>query len=284
MNPDIALPSDIAAHVAFALNEDVGSGDISARLIPAGTQAQATVYCREEAVLCGTPWVNEVFHQVDASVQVEWFARDGDAIGKDQALFKAVGDARALLTAERCALNYLQTLSGTATLSRHYAAQVAHTAVTLLDTRKTIPGLRTAQKYAVRVGGCHNHRMGLYDAFLIKENHISACGSISAAVEAARQLHADRPVEVEVENLDQLREALCARAEIIMLDNFSLALMQEAVALNAGQAKLEASGGINQQTLVPIAETGVDYISIGALTKDCRAVDLSMLFSQEDTR
>lgn len=284
MNASTTLPSDIAAHVAFALNEDIGSGDISAGLIPAGTQAKATVYCRDEAVLCGRAWVNEVFHQVDASVQLEWFADDGDAIGKDQALFKASGDARALLTAERCALNYLQTLSGTATLSRHYAAQVAHTGVTLLDTRKTIPGLRTAQKYAVRVGGCRNHRMGLYDAFLIKENHISACGSIKAAVEAARRLHADRPVEVEVENLDQLREALDARSEIIMLDNFPLRLMQDAVKLNAGQAKLEASGGINPQTLVPIAETGVDYISIGALTKDCRAVDLSMLFTQEDLR
>ncbi|MEZ5527706.1 MAG: carboxylating nicotinate-nucleotide diphosphorylase [Gammaproteobacteria bacterium] len=279
MKPDTALPSDIAAHVAFALNEDIGSGDISASLIPAGTQAQAAVYCREEAILCGSPWVTEVFRQVDASVQLEWCAQDGDAIGKDQALFTAIGDARSLLTAERCALNYLQTLSGTASLAHHYAERVAHTRVRLLDTRKTIPGLRNAQKYAVRIGGCHNHRMGLYDAFLIKENHISACGSISAAVAAARRLPGNKPVEVEVENLEQLREAIAASAEIIMLDNFSLPLLREAVALNAGQAKLEASGGINQDTLVPIAETGVDYISIGALTKDCRAVDLSMLFT-----
>lgn len=279
MKPDTALPLDIAAHVAFALNEDIGSGDISASLIPPGTQAQATVYCREEAILCGSPWVTEVFLQVDASVQLDWCAQDGDAIGRDQALFTAIGDARSLLTAERCALNYLQTLSGTATLAHHYAKQVAHTPVHLLDTRKTIPGLRNAQKYAVRIGGCHNHRMGLYDAFLIKENHISACGSITAAIAAARRLPGDKPVEVEVENLEQLHEAIAANAEIIMLDNFSLPLLREAVALNAGKAKLEASGGINQDTLVPIAETGVDYISIGALTKDCRAVDLSMLFT-----
>ena len=279
MKPDTALPLDIATHVAFALNEDIGSGDISASLIPPGTQAQATVYCREEAILCGSPWVTEVFLQVDASVQLDWCAQDGDAIGRDQALFTAIGDARSLLTAERCALNYLQTLSGTTTLAHHYAKQVAHTPVHLLDTRKTIPGLRNAQKYAVRIGGCHNHRMGLYDAFLIKENHISACGSITAAIAAARRLPGDKPVEVEVENLEQLHEAIAANAEIIMLDNFSLPLLREAVALNAGKAKLEASGGINQDTLVPIAETGVDYISIGALTKDCRAVDLSMLFT-----
>jgi len=188
------------------------------------------------------------------------------------------GRARSLLTAERCALNFLQTLSGTATLCRQYADLVAHTPVRLLDTRKTIPGLRTAQKYAVAVGGCHNHRMGLYDAFLIKENHISACGSIAAAVTAARRLFADRPVEVEVESLDELDQALTARADIIMLDNFTLPLLQQAVTRTAGRARLEASGGIHHATLVSVAETGVDYISIGALTKDCRAIDLSMRF------
>ena len=178
----------------------------------------------------------------------------------------------------RCALNFLQTLSGTATISRHYASLVSHTSVRLLDTRKTLPGLRTAQKYAVAVGGCHNHRMGLYDAFLIKENHISACGSISAAVARARALYPDKPVEVEVETLEQFREALTTEAQTIMLDNFELNVMREAVMLNAGHVRLEASGGINQGTLVAIAETGVDYISIGALTKDCKAIDLSMLF------
>ncbi|MDP1930630.1 MAG: carboxylating nicotinate-nucleotide diphosphorylase, partial [Gammaproteobacteria bacterium] len=198
---------------------------------------------------------------------------------KDQKLLTLHGSARHLLTAERCALNFLQTLSATATLSHQYAALVKHTAVRLLDTRKTIPGLRTAQKYAVAVGGCHNHRMGLYDAFLIKENHISACGSITAAVAKARSLHGDKPVEVEVENLEQLREAMAANAEIIMLDNFELNAMREAVMINDGKARLEASGGINRDTLVAIAETGVDYISIGALTKDCKAVDLSMLFT-----
>ncbi len=272
------LPADIAATVARALQEDVGSGDISAQLIPAQAQGTAHIYCREPAVLCGTAWADEVLRQVDASVQVQWHASDGDLLEKDQKIASYRGKARSLLTAERCMLNFLQTLCGTATLSSRYAARVAHTSVRLLDTRKTIPGLRQAQKYAVATGGCFNHRMGLYDAFLIKENHISACGSIGAAVSTARQLHPHKPVEVEVEDLLQLQEALQAGADIIMLDNFSLEDLRQGVAINAGRAQLEASGGINSDTLVAVAETGVDCISIGALTKDCKATDLSMLF------
>lgn len=272
------LPSDIAATVAVALREDIGTGDITAQLIAEDTVATAHIISREPAVLCGVAWVNEVVRQVDPSIAIHWHVHDGDSVAMNQTLVTLHGSARHLLTAERCALNFLQTLSGTATLSRHYAAMVKHTKVRLLDTRKTIPGLRTAQKYAVAVGGCSNHRMGLYDAFLIKENHIRACGSITAAVARARELHADKPVEIEVENLVQLREAMAANAEIIMLDNFALNAMREAVIINGSKAKLEASGGVNQNTLVAIAETGVDFISIGALTKDCKAIDLSMLF------
>jgi nicotinate-nucleotide pyrophosphorylase (carboxylating) len=274
----MSLPDDLPATVSNALREDVGSGDITAMLVPADTLATAIVFAREAAVLCGIAWVNEVMRQVDPDIRCHWHGQDGDRITADTRLVTLQGRARSLLTAERCALNFLQTLSGTATLCRQYADLVAHTPVRLLDTRKTIPGLRTAQKYAVAVGGCHNHRMGLYDAFLIKENHISACGSIAAAVTAARRLFADRPVEVEVESLDELDQALTARADIIMLDNFTLPLLQQAVTRTAGRARLEASGGIHHATLVSVAETGVDYISIGALTKDCRAIDLSMRF------
>ncbi len=273
------LPSDIAPTVANALREDIGSGDITAQLIAEDTVASAHIFSREPAILCGVAWVNEVMRQVDSAIRIEWHVIDGDQVGKDQKLVTLHGSARHLLTAERCALNFLQTLSGTATLSHQYAALVKHTNVRLLDTRKTIPGLRTAQKYAVAVGGCSNHRMGLHDAFLIKENHISACGTITAAVRKARALHGDKSVEVEVENLDQLREAMAANAEIIMLDNFELNAMREAVMINGGKARLEASGGVNRETLAVIAETGVDYISIGALTKDCKAIDLSMLFT-----
>ncbi len=274
----VTLPTDIASHVAFALQEDLGTGDITAQLIAETTRAQASVLCRERAVVCGVAWVAEVFRQVDSSVQISWHVQEGQHVEANTRLFTAKGKARSLLTAERCALNYLQTLSGTATIAHHYASLVAHTGVTLLDTRKTIPGLRSAQKYAVKVGGCENHRMGLYDAFLIKENHIHACGSISRAIENARALSAHKAVEVEVEDMAQLEEAVNARADIIMLDNFSLPQMSDAVAFVAGRVRLEASGGVTSQTLVPIAQTGVDYISIGALTKDCRAIDLSMLF------
>ena len=280
MTRPLTLPADLGATVAKAIAEDVGSGDITAQLIPAHVQATASIFSRETAVLCGSAWVNEVLRQIDHTIAFEWLRRDGDHIEPQHPFVKLQGRARSLLTAERCALNFLQTLSGTATISRHYAELVAHTPVRLLDTRKTIPGLRTAQKYAVAVGGCSNHRMGLFDAFLVKENHINACGSIAAAVAAARLLQPGKPVEVEVETLDQLDQALHAMADTIMLDNFTLADMRHAVAHTRKRALLEASGGINSDTLIPIAETGVDFISIGALTKDCKAIDLSMLFTQ----
>jgi len=266
----------IKENVLNALQEDVGTGDITADLIAADTQAKAQVITREFAVISGTAWVDEVFHQVDPSVELIWHVKDGDQVAPGGLLFAMSGSARSLLTAERTALNFLQTLSGTATTSHHYAQRVATTGVRLLDTRKTLPGLRLAQKYAVSCGGCHNHRIGLYDAFLIKENHIMACGGITLAVETAKTLHPGKPVEVEVESMEQLKEALGANADIIMLDNFTPDQMREAVKLTAGRAKLEASGNITDETLLSFAETGVDFISIGALTKHCRAIDLSM--------
>ncbi len=262
--------------VTQSLREDVGTGDITAQLIPADRVSSGHVITREKAVIAGTAWVEEVFRQVDPTVELDWHTSDGETATPGQTLFTVTGNARSLLTAERSALNWLQVLSGTATLCADYAAQVAHTGVKLLDTRKTIPGLRLAQKYAVTCGGCHNHRIGLWDAFLIKENHIAACGSIAAAVAEARRIAPGKPVEVETENQNELEQALAAAADIIMLDEFSLENMREAVRLTGTAAKLEASGGINRQTLVPVAETGVDYISIGALTKDVRAIDLSM--------
>lgn len=262
--------------VAQSLREDIGDGDITAQLIPPEKQASGQVITREHATIAGRDWVNEVFRQVDSSVALEWLVQDGDSVSPDQVLFRMKGTARSLLTAERSALNWLQTLSGVATNCASYAARVSHTGVRLLDTRKTLPGLRLAQKYAVTCGGCDNHRTGLWDAFLIKENHISACGSIAAAIAEAHRIAPGKPVEVETENLAELEQALSAGADIIMLDEFSMDDLHTAVALNAGRAKLEASGGINTDTLVPIAETGVDYISIGALTKDVKALDLSM--------
>lgn len=270
------LTQRIRENVTAALAEDIGSGDITAQLIPANQQAKATVITREDCVFCGKDWVTEVFAQLDKDVIIEWHIEDGDSAPANSTLFSLSGNARSLLTGERTALNFVQTLSGTATISRYYANLVAHTAVKLLDTRKTLPGLRDAQKYAVAAGGCHNHRIGLYDAFLIKENHISACGGIAAAVTAARVIAPNKPVEVEVENLSELEQALTANADIIMLDNFALDDMRKAVAINKGQAKLEASGNVTELTLPLIAETGVDFISIGALTKHCKAVDLSM--------
>jgi len=271
-----ALRPTIEHNVTTALHEDIGNGDITAQLIPADEQATARVISRELAVISGTAWVDEVFKQVDPNMVINWKVSDGDQVNPDQVLFTATGSARSLLTAERAALNFLQTLSGTATISQQYADKVAMTNVKLLDTRKTLPGLRLAQKYAVTCGGCYNHRIGLYDAFLIKENHIMACGGIKAAIATAQQTAPGKPVEIEVETLAQLNEALAADADIIMLDNFTLDQMREAVAITNGRAKLEASGNITDETLVPIAETGVDYISIGALTKHCRAVDLSL--------
>jgi len=267
---------DLELTVTRALEEDIGDGDITAQLIPAEQTATAGVITREPATLCGQAWVNEVFRQIDPSVTINWQVADGDLVEPDQTLFELSGPARSLLTGERAALNFLQLLSGTATACRTYADMVATTSVKLLDTRKTIPGLRNAQKYAVTQGGCYNHRIGLYDAFLIKENHIAACGGVDKAIITAKQQAPGKTVEVEVENLDELEQALNAGADIVMLDNFSQAQMKQAVALNQGKAKLEASGGINTQTLVMYANTGVDYISIGALTKDCRAIDLSM--------
>ncbi|MBD3646796.1 MAG: carboxylating nicotinate-nucleotide diphosphorylase, partial [Pseudomonadales bacterium] len=234
---------------------------------------------RENATICGRPWVDEVLRQVDPAIEVTWSVADGDRVNPDQALFTAEGSARSLLTAERTALNFLQTLSGTATRTHHYASLIAHTDTRLLDTRKTLPGLRLAQKYAVACGGGENHRIGLYDAYLIKENHIAACGSIGGAIERARELHADKRIEVEVENLDQFAEAVHFRPDWIMLDNFSLQDLATAVSSLNEDIKLEASGGIeNESELIAIAETGVHYISVGALTKHCTAVDLSMRF------
>jgi nicotinate-nucleotide pyrophosphorylase (carboxylating) len=268
--------TEIEQNVDKALAEDIGSGDITAALIPAATAGKARVITREDGVICGTAWVDAVFAAIDSSVEIQWQVEDGQSVAADSVLFTASGPARSLLTGERAALNFLQLLSGTATTCRHYANIVEGTGVRLLDTRKTVPGLRQAQKYAVSCGGCHNHRMGLYDAYLIKENHIAACGGIAAAVATARKNAPGKPVEVEVENLDELRQALDAACDRVMLDNFSLAQMREAVTLNNGQVELEASGNVTEFTLRSIAETGVDFISIGALTKDCKAMDLSL--------
>ncbi|HYW75448.1 MAG TPA: carboxylating nicotinate-nucleotide diphosphorylase [Gammaproteobacteria bacterium] len=273
------LPDDLAATVSRALDEDVGTGDLTAALIPAGHQAQGHIIAREPGVMCGAPWAEEVFRRVDDAVHVEWAAQEGARIKEDQVLCRLSGPARGILTAERTALNFLQTLSGTATLARRYADVVAGTSATVIDTRKTLPGLRRAQKYAVALGGCGNHRMGLYDFILIKENHIAAAGGVAAALEAAGAQRAGVPIEIEVETLAQLEEALQAGAERILLDNFGVEGLREAVSINAGRAKLEASGNVSFETLRSIAETGVDYISVGALTKHVRALDLSLRFA-----
>jgi nicotinate-nucleotide pyrophosphorylase (carboxylating) len=271
-------PESIAAQVRAALAEDVGTGDRTAALIPADVTGRAHVVSREAAVLCGTAWVEEVFRQLDPGVAIEWLARDAGAIAPGQTVCRLAGSARSLLTGERAALNFLQTLSGTATLARRWANAVAGTGARILDTRKTIPGLRLAQKYAVTCGGCHNHRVGLYDAVLVKENHIAAAGSVTAALRAAQRQAAGLEIEIEVETLDQLHEALAAGARRVLLDNFPRERLREAVAISAGRARLEASGGVTLETVRAIAETGVDDISVGALTKDVRAVDLSMRF------
>lgn len=276
MNHALLQPDVIAANARAALAEDVGGGDVSALLVPAAQQAQGRVITRERAIVCGRAWVDEVFRQVDPGVELKWHCADGEAVSPGKVLFEASGAARSLLTAERSALNFLQLLSGIATRCQRFADLVIDLPTKLLDTRKTIPGLRIAQKYAVSCGGCHNHRLGLYDAFLIKENHIAACGSIHAAVSAAHRLAPGTPVEVEVETLEELAEALDAHADSVMLDNFNLEQMREAVQFTARRAPLEASGGVTELSLRAIAETGVDYISIGTLTKDCRAIDLSM--------
>lgn len=273
----MTLP-DPNPNVALALAEDVGSGDLTAALIPEHAQAEATVVSREVAILCGTTWFDAVFRQLDPGIAIDWRASDGDRVESEQLLCTLRGPARPLLTGERTALNFLQLLSGTATLARRYADAVSGTKAVILDTRKTLPGLRLAQKYAVRCGGCRNHRIGLFDAVLIKENHIMAAGSIGNAIATARRLHPGVTVEVEVENRAELEEALAAWPDIVMLDNFDLAAMAEAVRIVDGRVKLEASGNVNFDTVRGIAETGVDYISIGGLTKDVRAIDLSMRF------
>ena len=265
--------------VTIALQEDIKGGDLTAELIPKDTQAEANIICRESAVLCGRPWFDEVFRQVDAHVQIEWLAEEGDEVSAEQTLCVIKGAARSILTAERTALNFLQTLSATATVTAQYVALLKGGRTQLLDTRKTLPGLRLAQKYAVACGGGSNHRIGLYDAILIKENHIIAAGSILNAVTTAKQNHPSITVEVETENLDEVQQALEAGADIIMLDNFTLDMMTRAVEMVARKAKLEVSGNVELQHLKTLVETNVDFISTGAITKHIKAIDLSMRFN-----
>jgi len=272
-------PSDLAGQVEAALREDIGSGDVTAALVPAAQKVRGSVITREDAVLCGRAWADETFRRLDPKVQLVWQASDGERLRAQQLIFRIAGPARPVLTGERTALNFLQMLSGTATTTRRFVDAIAGTACRILDTRKTVPGLRSAQKYAVRCGGAENHRLGLYDRVLIKENHVAAAGSISAAIAAARRTAPALSVEVEVESLNELAEALTARPDLIMLDDFTLDDMRAAVALNrerGAPARLEASGSVALETVRAIAETGVDYISVGALTKHVRAVDLSM--------
>lgn len=270
------LQHQITSQVTLALAEDIGSGDITAQLIPADETIKATVITREEAVLCGCDWVKEVFKQLDADVEIVWHAKEGEQLIANQKIFSLSGNARSILTGERCALNFVQSLSYTASVAREYAQLVKDTKLTVLDTRKTIPGWRIAQKYAVTVGGAQNHRVGLYDAFLIKENHIMAAGSINKAISQAKNIAPGKTIEVETENLDEVKEAVEAGANIIMLDNFSLTMMREAVDTYGHQVKFEASGNMTKQDLLAVAETGVDYVSVGALTKHVQAVDLSL--------
>ncbi|MFO6422981.1 carboxylating nicotinate-nucleotide diphosphorylase [Motilimonas sp. KMU-193] len=274
---------EIAHSVTLALTEDLNGlsaeqGDITANLIAPDTQAKASIISREPAVFCGQAWADEVFKQLGNTVVIDWQVKDGDKVAPNQVLCYLSGPARTLLTGERSALNFIQTLSGIASATHKYASLIAHTSCQLLDTRKTLPGLRNASKYAVTCGGGHNHRIGLYDAYLIKENHIIACGGINQAVSQAKTLNPNVKVEVEVENLDELQQALDAKADVVMLDNFSVAMMQQAVALNNTATKLEVSGNVDTSTIVTYAETGVDFISVGALTKHVQAVDLSMRF------
>ncbi len=289
------LQQDISKTITWALSEDLGaingeapqaSDDISAMLIPENEQAVATVITREDCIICGVAWVNEVFKQLDTSLnksaaqttKITWFVNDGEAVAANTTLFELEGDARTLLTGERVALNFLQSLSGTATLTSQYVKELAGSNTKLLDTRKTLPGLRSAQKYAVLCGGGVNHRIGLFDAFLIKENHIAACGGIAQAVATAKSNHSDKTVEVEVESLDELQQALTAGADIIMLDNFTPTMIEQAVTATRGKAKLEVSGNMTIEILQEYAKAGVDFISSGALTKHVQAIDLSMRF------
>ena len=273
------LEQSIQINIQQALQEDIGDGDITALLTPEDEQATATIISREDMILAGQPWVNALIQAFDASVQVTWLKQDGDQVLANEAFLKLAGSARSLLTVERPALNFIQTLSAVATKTADYVKQLDGLNTKLLDTRKTIPGLRIAQKYAVAVGGGQNHRLGLFDAFLIKENHIMAAGSIAEAIAKAHQIAPGKPVEVEVETWDELNQALEAQADIVMLDNFSQQQMIEAVQHVAGRCKLEASGNITIDNLRQVATTGVDYISMGVLTKDVKAIDLSMRFN-----
>lgn len=277
--PQSLLEQSIQINIQQALQEDIGAGDITALLTPEDEQASATVISRDSMVLAGQPWVNALIQAYDPAVQVTWLKNDGERVAPNEAFLKLAGSARSLLTVERPALNFVQTLSAVATKTAEYAAQLDGLQTRLLDTRKTLPGLRIAQKYAVAVGGGQNHRLGLFDAFLIKENHIMAAGGIAQAVAKARSIAPGKPVEVEVETWDELDQALAAQADIVMLDNFSQQQMIDAVKHAAGRCKLEASGNITIANLREVASTGVDYISMGALTKDLKAVDLSMRFN-----
>jgi len=275
----VSLPPDLAEQVASALREDVGTGDVTALLVPATQQVHGRVITREDAILCGRPWVDETFRQLDPGIRIDWRAADGERVAANTVLFEVSGLARPVLTGERTALNFLQLLSATATAARRFVDAVAGTGCVILDTRKTLPGLRTAQKYAVRCAGAQNHRIGLFDQVLIKENHIAAAGSLAAAIAAGRRAAAGLKVEVEVESLAQFEEALKSGPDIILLDEFPLPDMRAAVQLNRSRGspvKIEASGSVSLETVRSVAETGVDYISVGGLTKNVRAVDLSM--------
>ncbi|HSF46780.1 MAG TPA: carboxylating nicotinate-nucleotide diphosphorylase [Burkholderiales bacterium] len=272
------LASTIEANVSAALAEDLGSGDLTSRLIPAHQQSRARVLCRGAAVLCGSAWFEACFHRFNAGVAFTWFYRDGDPVAADEVLCEIVGNTRALLSAERPALNFLQLLSATATLTRRYVDAVAGTSALIMDTRKTLPGLRLGQKYAVKTGGGENQRFGLYDGILIKENHVAAAGGVRKALNRAREVSSGVPIQIEVETLEQLGDAIEAGGKLILLDNFLLEQMREAVRFTGRRAVLEASGGITLENVRAVAETGVDRISVGSLTKDVQAIDLSMRF------
>ena len=273
------IAEDIPKCVARALAEDIGSGDISAQLIDANQLATGTVISREKALICGRPWVDEVFFQLDPSIVIDWHISEGDWVSENQTLFSISGNARVLLSGERCALNFLQTLSGTATTARQYANLATNSQIRILDTRKTVPGLRLAQKYAISVGGCMNHRIGLYDAFLIKENHIIACGGIANAVNKAKQMSPDKEIEVEVESLDELKQAVSAGADRVMLDNFTREQIMQIKAIDLGNTKIEVSGNVTEHSLSQYLDTPIDFISSGSLTKNIQAIDLSMRLS-----
>jgi nicotinate-nucleotide pyrophosphorylase (carboxylating) len=277
--PEALLEQSIQINIQQALQEDIGDADITALLTPEDEQATATIISREDMVLAGQPWVNALIKAYDPTVQITWLKNDGDVVKANETIYQLAGSARSLLTVERPALNFVQTLSAVATKTAEYVKYLEGTATKLLDTRKTLPGLRIAQKYAVGVGGGQNHRLGLFDAFLIKENHIMAAGGIAQAIAKARQIAPNKPIEVEVETWDELNQALEAKADIVMLDNFSQQQMIDAVKHVAGRCKLEASGNITLETLTEVAQTGVDYISMGVLTKDVKAIDLSMRFN-----